>query len=116
MLSCQEKNDNALIGKWQLVEQLIDIGDGSGSFVPTETGKTVEFREDGTVVSSGSLCGMGGQPGQQGAGAYSVETGEITPDNCPTGQLPVKFELQDGELILYYPCIEACGEKYRKSR
>lgn len=116
MLSCQKKNGAGLLGTWQLTEQLIDIGDGKGTFAPAEAGKTIEFRKDGTVVSSGSLCSLGGEAGQQGAGKYSVETGEIISDNCGPGALPVKFQLRGEELILNYPCIEPCGEKYRKVR
>lgn len=116
MFSCQEKNNGPLIGTWQLTEQLIDIGDGKGTFVQSEGGKTIEFRKDGTVVSNGSLCGMGGEAGQNSTGKYSVETGEIISGNCGPGALPVKFQLKGEELILNYPCIEACGEKYRKVR
>ena len=41
--------------------------------------------------------------------------GEIIPNTCNSRSARVYFDLPiSGNLILWYPCIEACGQKFSK--
>lgn len=115
LVSCKKEEDPALVNKWHLIEQLADPGDGSGTFQPVSSNKTVEFFEDGTITSNGSLCGMSSEVGSGSSGTYSTADSTITVDNCgfdPPN--PMTFEMQGENLIINYPCIEPCREKYEQ--
>ena len=116
LLSCQNTGQQELLGKWQLTATLIDIGDGQGTYAESNSGKTIEFLADGSVVCNGTLCGIGGEIGQESKGVYTLEDGKIVPEGCDPAALPIQFQLTGDELILNYSCIEACGEKYRKTQ
>lgn len=104
--------ENELTGSWKLVETLADPGDGSGTYQPVESQKTITFNSDGTViVLNGSFCPTGGESNPSGVGAYSIKDMMINPKDCESG---IQFELKDSTLILSFPCIEPCGEKYVK--
>ena len=45
--------ETALIGKWKLIEQLADPGDGSGTFQPIESDIVIEFFSNGNVEVNG---------------------------------------------------------------
>lgn len=112
--SCnQEENEVDLISQWHLIEQLSDPGDGSGTFQPVSSDKTVEFFVDGTITSNGDLCWMGTETGTGSTGTYDSMDSTILPNNCGFAPpYPMTFEIQDGFLIINYPCIEPCREKY----
>lgn len=116
LLSCQNTGQQELLGKWQLTATLIDIGDGQGTYAESNSGKTIEFLADGSVVCNGTLCGIGGEIGQESKGVYTLDDGKIVPEGCDPDALPIQFQLTGDELILNYSCIEACGEKYRKTQ
>ena len=64
VLSCGDKEDDLPLrtgveGNWALIETLLDPGDGSGVFVPTNLNVNIEFFDDGSVVGNGMLCGIG---------------------------------------------------------
>ena len=103
-----------LLGKWKLIEQLSDPGDGSGVFKSVESEKTIEFMDDGTVVSNGTLCTMTIEKGQESVGTYAIGDGYIIPEGCDYSELKVFFELKDKNLILGYLCFEGCGQKFVK--
>ncbi|MFM1876136.1 MAG: hypothetical protein RL266_1873 [Bacteroidota bacterium] len=115
-VSCNtEEEEPQLIGQWHLIEQLADPGDGSGTFQPVVSDKMIEFFEDGSLVSNGSLCTMAAQAGNGSTGTYSTTDSTISVDNCGFAPpYPMTFELQGGFLILNYPCIEPCREKYEQ--
>ncbi len=117
LLSCKDDGDTPepeLLGSWKLVEVYFDPGDGSGTFQPTETEKVVSFFDDGTVMTSASFCAVGG--GNEGVtdATYDEEEMTINPD-CGSNTLrSLRYEILQNELIISYPCIEPCQEKYRK--
>jgi hypothetical protein len=42
--ACNTENQNeGLVSKWHLIEQLMDPGDGSGTFQPVTSDKTISF-------------------------------------------------------------------------
>lgn len=113
-----------LLGKWKLIEQLSDPGDGSGTFQPINSNRTIEFFSDGTVAVNGVLCFISSEVGEKEIGTYILSTdsntdfqndGEITPATCSSRSAKVYFDLPvSGNLILWYPCIEPCGQKFEK--
>lgn len=111
-----ENGEEGLVSKWHLVEQLMDPGDGSGAFQPVTSDKTISFFEDGSVSSeNGSICvGEVWSGGTSSSGTYSEVTMTIDVANCTGGHVPLSYEMDGGFLILNYPCIEPCQEKYEQ--
>lgn len=64
-------NEN-LLGKWKVIEQLSDPGDGSGTFNPIESNRTIQFFSDNKVTINGSLCHMSIDVGLNMSGIYEV--------------------------------------------
>jgi len=114
LVSCNtEEEGPQLVSKWHLIEQLADPGNGSGTFQPVSSQKTIEFLEDGTLTSNGSLCNMEVQVGNGSSGIYNNSDSTIIVEDCGFAPpYPMTFEMQNGFLILNYPCIEPCREKY----
>ena len=110
--ACNEAEEPELINEWKLIEQLMDPGDGSGTFQPVISDKTIEFFSDGTVTSNGNLCTMSSASGTGSSGTYDGTEMIITADNCGVAIFEIRYELSGENLILSYPCIEACREKY----
>ena len=96
----------------ELYENYADPGDGSGVFMPVTSSKTVEFLNNGTFSSNGDMCFMSSDVGTPSSGDYSALNGTIAPINCVTTVLPISFEIINGELIVSYPCFEACKAKF----
>lgn len=107
----EEVTDNPMVGTWKLVEIYSDPGDGSGTFLPVESDKTLNFDSKGGFVCAGTLCNPSWESVGTSKGTYSVSEQTIRPDNCenPT-ELP--YELDGNYLIISFFCIEGCGEKY----
>ena len=109
----EEFPDNPLVGTWQLVEMYSDPGDGSGSFMPVESGKTISFDNKGGFVCQGTMCYPSRESGGTSKGSYSDAEQTITPENCENpAELP--YELDGEHLIIHFLCIEGCGEKYER--
>jgi hypothetical protein len=124
-ITCSSETDPAIgtadiLGKWKLVAELLDPGDGSGEYKSVVSDRTVEFFANGTYTSSEPLC-PDFNSGNSLTGTYSYdkssnEWGSLIPDECTffgDGRtIVIKIEAQS--LILGYPCIEACRYKYSK--
>ncbi|OJJ22477.1 hypothetical protein BKI52_07290 [marine bacterium AO1-C] len=113
LFSCTKKKDPeppTLVGQWQLAEVLNDPGDGSGVFRDVISGKTLQFFSDGSVKSSTPLCSMNSLLTVTGEGTY--DDSFIFPSNCEVADLKLSYKIDDKNLIVYYPCIERCAEKY----
>ncbi len=118
LFSCKNDDDaiesTNLVGKWQLVEQLLDPGDGSGTFQPIDSELTLEFFDNGTIISTnGSLCNIFTQSGGTSSGTFSLMENTINIE-CSDNIIPISFERIGVGLVLNFPCIEACAQKYRK--
>lgn len=114
-LSCDEQKESpaGLTGEWQLTEILADPGDGSGTFRPVDNNKTLTFYANGEVTATnGTLCGMDISATGNQTGTYTVENDRIRLDQCETAGF--LYEIERNELIIWYHCIEGCGEKYRR--
>lgn len=113
-----------LIGKWKVIEQLADPGDGSGTFNPIESDRTIQFFSDGTVTINGDLCYMSSGAGAETSGTFEIiaenttdtsHDGIIFPIGCDYPETKIYFDLPvSGNLILWYLCIEGCAEKFKK--
>ncbi|WP_051605539.1 lipocalin family protein [Sediminibacter sp. Hel_I_10] len=118
--SCSNDDDNSnqetseLLGTWQLIEIYADPGDGSGDFMTVDSDKTISFESDGTVASNGSLCGFSTTTGEVTTGTYSESDSTISGEGCSNQQFLTSFNMENARLILSFPCIEACQEKYIK--
>lgn len=116
--------ETQLTGKWKLIEQLLDPGDGSGTFRPVSSDRIIEFFSDGSVEVNGILCFMSSEVGEKKNGTYILNLdantdlqndGEITPHSCSSRSAKVYFDLPlDGSLIIWYTCIEPCAQKFKK--
>ena len=121
LLSCTDKDDKTidldLIGKWRLIEVLLDPGDGSGTFYNITSDKTIEFHSDGTITSNGSICAATGRANIPSAGTYSLVDSTISSPDC-ANDLPfnTRFKKEGSSIIISYPCVEPCKEKYIKTQ
>lgn len=112
--SCtKDHNPSSLIGTWKLKQQLIDPGDGSGEFKNVTSNKKITFKADGTFSSNGSICYAGTSASEPSEGGYESSNGTLS-TNCGINPMPVTYKLENKKLIIYYPCDEACQEKFEK--
>ncbi len=117
--SCDKKVDTQntpanLEGTWRLVEIYMDPGDGSGDFEPVNSYKTLTFSSGGALSSNGDICQISAAVGKPSTGTYS--TADSTLSGCSNGGKTwnIDFELKGSDLLLHYPCIEACIAKFQK--
>lgn len=115
ILSCQETdeiiNTNDLNGTWQLVEVLADPGDGSGTYQPIDSDWIISFNSDGSFYSTNKLCNQNVDDPEDESGTYDKADQQISIGSC---SFRVGYEIVNSKLILQYPCIEACGQKFAK--
>lgn len=118
VIACNNDDDNqtvvdgTILGEWALMEVLADPGDGSGTFQPVQSNKTLTFNSNGEVTSNGNICTINDETTVATNGTYSEDNHTIT-GNCSFAAYPITYEIDaDDNLILNHPCIEACGEKY----
>lgn len=117
VINCSDDSENAdtsLNGKWQLRAVLYDPGDGSGTFQAVDSEKYIEFLSNQEVRSNGNLCNGGISSDDPSFGVYVLPDSTLLIDECSQDILSTRFRIQKGKLILSYPCIEPCEEKYVK--
>ncbi len=108
------KNKAELVGRWRLVEILADPGDGSGRFHPVSSDKILEFYSDGIVKSNGRICNMSVSADSPSSAKYSLIDSTITSPDCTYLPFKITFKQIGDTLIVNYPCIEPCREKYKR--
>ena len=117
VLSCSsdDLDTSNVVGTWKLAQVLADPGDGSGTFVNVESNKTIIFLSDGTFSSNGNLCFFGSLTTVTTEGVFSAEDEVIYPTTCENfARIGLNYKIENGALTVYYQCIEACAEKYKK--
>lgn len=113
-ISCDhESGPVSLKGKWKLVAQLVDPGDGSGMFINISSEKTLEFYSNATVSSNGSICSMDAGTTTKTTGTYDEQENSIIPIDCVPGN-KIYYTIEGKDLILTYTCKEGCKAKYAK--
>jgi hypothetical protein len=104
--------ENNLLGSWQLIEVLVDPGDGSGVYNPVISEQVITFLTNDVVNSNTPFCNLFGEKEKDiYSGIYDKDIGEITPDGCD--DLPnfkLLFEISGSHLIIRPLCIEPCGD------
>ncbi len=113
--SCKKKEEicnTGIIGTWQLIEAIGDPGDGSGTWQPVTSAKTITFASGGHVSSNGKLCTMSSDADGPTHGTYSDIEKYIVGDDCTSWK--IQYELDGNTLVLRFPCIEACAMRFRK--
>lgn len=128
-ISCTDNDDEIdtaqpeLMGTWLLVEQNVDPGDGSGEFQKVDSEKSIEFLEEGIFKSNGTFCDMNVESTETSSGTYVINDSIVSqfspenylmPEGCDTEEYKVSLYIEESALILSYPCIEGCAQKYRK--
>ncbi len=109
LLACKKnEQETELVGKYKLSEVLSDPGDGSGTFQPVNSNKTIEFFENSTIEAVGAVCSLNAEDETEVSGTYSLIDSVIHTTSCTT----LGFELNCNELIICIPCIEPCKVKY----
>jgi len=116
--SSDDLDSSNVVGKWKLVQTLVDPGDGSGRFSDVESNKTLAFLNNGTFISeNGVVCFMSDEEKTSSTGTFSSEEKKIYPNSCDSfARIALEYTFDNGFLVINYPCIERCAEKYRKKR
>ncbi len=102
-----------IIDEWKLVEELIDPGNGSGTFQPVSSNKKITFFSNGNYDSNGVTCTMENQAGPSSEGTFSSANGTLSPESCPN--MGIFYTLSTDTLILTYHCFEGCQQKYYRN-
>lgn len=103
-----DNNSNSLVGKWKLIETLSDPGDGSGTWMQTNSYSTIQFNNDSSAYEI---------PADQNRtlNHYSILNDSTTilfySDNT---SLKLYFKIEQNILTLMGGCIETCGSKYKR--
>jgi len=114
LLSCSSTKISTILGTWKLTEQRLDIGDGNSAFNAIESGKTITFLPNGSLTSNGAICYMTQIPETPSSGVYDTITKTLTSKECPNTALKIRYEIKGGFLIISYPCMEPCQQKFVK--
>ncbi len=96
---------SGLIGKWKLTEYLADPGDGSGKWTPAQQPTTIEFTESGQVRENNKI-----------SASYKILSDSVLEWTSATAKVNTYYKIDGNQLYLHPPCIEACGEKYIRSK
>lgn len=118
-ISCTVPDDDIIIdeeiqGRWQLIEIYADPG-GGGDFIAVDSDKVMNFLANGDLESNGYICSMSVDADTDSFGTYSTSEFTISSPDCPDlVEFSISFQIIGDNLIISYPCIEPCEEKYIK--
>ena len=119
ILSACNSDDNeppstGITGEWLLVEMLADPGDGSGIFVPVDSEKRITISAGGTYSSNGDVCSFTSEVTTATNGSYSEDNDSYIIECSNMFPGFVRINLDDDHLIISFPCIEPCQQKFRR--
>jgi hypothetical protein len=115
VIGCNKNSDADLTGEWKLIEQLIDPGDGSGTYVEMESDKTIVFKSNGEFTCNGDICTINGESEISSYGIVNADKNTITGTGCMSEALfDIGYSFEEGNLILTFPCFESCFQKFEK--
>ena len=101
---------------WALTEAYFDPGDGSGSFTPINSNRTITFFENDTFASSGSLCNFDVNDQEAMSGGINRTEGLLEFPNCFSNTteefISLSYSISGDELILSFLCDEPCQWKF----
>ncbi len=104
-----------LLGDWELIEVLYDPGNGSGVFTPVDSDARISFFADGSFVSNHDLCTLSTIGDENQKGVFSPMDMTLTPEGCNFGQRDLSYQVGGDTLVLSFPCIEPCLQKYLRT-
>jgi hypothetical protein len=119
LLACQNDQDDqlnltVLEGTWLLTEVLFDPGDGSGEFRKIDSERQMSLAPDNTYTTNYDVC-QAIEEGEKFSGSFERIDAQEFLIPCAGSLLnSVQGRLEDGYLVLYYPCDEPCAYKFRK--
>lgn len=105
--------DNEFVGSWKLIEVLADPGDGSGTFIPVESSRTLTFKNSGIITTNTSLCNPYSDEIRT-SGSYDVLEKKIY-TNCEGANIPsISFKMENEYLILDFFSLEGYSQKFER--
>ena len=110
----KDKVATGILGEWNLIEVLADPGDGSGRFRAVNSDKRITFLEDGTYTSTGLVCSFSTDTVGMTNGTYTTTETGYQIGCSETLDFSVNLQIEEGFLIVSFPCIEPCLQKFRK--
>ena len=117
-MGCSKDNSNdeeeAIVGKWQIIESCYGIGDGTWGCTDIENGNTIRFNEGGTFnYNNGNNECL--------TGSYTFNSFEITLQynnnecNANDGVASYKYSFIENNLKLENLfCVEGCYEVHKR--
>ncbi len=117
---CQKDSDerpdpDVLEGTWLLTEALFDPGDGSGEFQKVDSERELNLAPDNTFSSNYDIC-QAIEEGQKFSGNFDrIGVKEFLIPCAGSLLNSVQGRLEDGFLVLYYPCDEPCAYRFTKT-
>lgn len=111
----QERPDpEVLEGTWLLTEVLFDPGDGSGQFRPVDSERELSLASGNTFSANYDVC-QAIEEGEKFSGTFIRTDAHEFLIECAQSLLnSVQGRLEDGWLVLYYPCDEPCAYRFKK--
>ncbi len=117
--ACQYDQDDrldlsVLEGTWHLTEVLFDPGDGSGEFRQIDSKRQMTLTPENTYTANYDVC-QAIEEGENFTGSFDRIDAQEFLIPCAGSLLnSVQGRLEDGFLVLYYPCDEPCAYRFRK--
>ncbi|MGV3695635.1 hypothetical protein [Flavobacterium sp.] len=112
----RESETSEFLGKWKLTHMLMDPGDGSGTYEPVAGEYTLEFLTNGSIRTNYPLCNLNVQAGADDfTFPYIASENRIPSTACDyPEEYSINYHIDGGNLILSFPCIEGCLEKFER--
>ncbi|HTE01493.1 MAG TPA: hypothetical protein VK668_19535 [Mucilaginibacter sp.] len=103
------KENASLTGKWRLVENLLDPGDGSGTWMPVTASTELTFNADGTTYGTAFPAYV--NYAIKDSVTLTFHQGDTTTQNY-------RYKISHDTLMMSpdgpIRCYEACGIKFKK--
>ena len=103
-----ENTDDPPLSTWKLTAIRQDVGAPS-PFQSVTSNRTIKFFSNGNFLSNGDICELTTSSDLSVFGAYSLQDSTLA--YCNNDLI---YYIIGNELIIEYPCIEACQAKYTK--
>jgi hypothetical protein len=105
---------SVLEGTWILIEALRDADDGSRIFTPVDSEREITIAPDNSFSTNYDVC-QSIEDGEKFSGSFiRIEAQELLIPCAESLLNSVQGKLENGHLILYYPCIIPCAYKFKK--
>jgi hypothetical protein len=119
VVSCQKEtsdslNSNVLEGSWLLIEALRAGEDGNRVFLPVDSEREIKIAPDNTFITNYDVC-QAIEEGEKFSGSFDRIGIQEFLIPCAGSLLnSVQGRLENGYLVLYYPCTVPCAYKFEK--